>query len=250
MKRNLDLSAPLEAVFTSNIYSEIRGSVGGNTYSRVRGGAIVRNRTKPINPSSPAQALVRSRVATLAAAFGALTPEQITAWNQFAQTYPAKNALGESYVPTGKQVFFVCNLNLLSVGLAQISVPPYEEAITPGVDIEAAIFAVTIPASPGPLGTVTLDDITTDYTGGVFIVQMTPNLQASRAGYKNKYRQMAYGDNLAAVGSALGGAWDLYFGTPNLSEGQIVKLRIAVVAPDSGVSSAWFELIPATVVVD
>ncbi len=228
------------------IYSDIHGSVGGNTYSRVRGGAIVRNRTKPINPSSPNQALVRSRVGALAAGFSALTVEQVNAWNQFAQTYPAKNALGESYIPTGKQMYFLCNLNLLSVALPVISVPPYETAIVPGVSVEEAAYAIDVESNPGPIATITMSGITTDYTDGVFIFQMTPPLNASRAGFKNKYRQMAFADTLVGIGSALKISFNDYFGTPNGTIGQIVKARVAVVAPDSGVSSSWFELVPAT----
>lgn len=250
MKHVLSLVSPLSAIFVSSVFSEIRGSVGGSTYSRVRGGAIVRNRTKPINPNTPNQALVRSRVGALASAFSSLTPEQITAWAQFAQTYPAKNSVGEEYIPTGKQVFFLCNLNLLSIGLPQISVPPYETAIVPGVDIESSSVFATIDANPGPLADLTIAGVTTDYSGGVFILQAAPPLQASRAGFKNKYRQMIYDDDLAVVSSGWISAFNTYFGTPNAAAGQILKARIAVVAPDSGVSSAWFELVPATVTVN
>jgi hypothetical protein len=250
MKRTIDLSEPLSALFVSSVFSEIRGSVGGSTYSRVRGGAIVRNRTKPINPNTPNQALVRSRVATLAEAFGMLTPEQITAWTQFAQTYPMKNAIGEEYIPTGKQLFFLCNLNLMSIGVATIAVPPYETAVTPGVDIESAVLTAELASSPEPLTALTVAGITTDYTGGVFIMQMSPPLQASRSGFRNKYRQIGYDETLATLSIALLADWNTYFGNPVATQGQIIKARVAVVAPDSGISSSWFELSPATITVE
>lgn len=235
------------ANFISPVYSDIRGSVAGNTYSRVRGGAIVRNRTKPINPQTANQSLVRSRVATLSALFGSLTVEQVNAWNQFAQTYPAKNSLGEEYVPTGKQVFFSCNLNLASVGIAPILIPPYETAIVPGVDIETAVLTAELSASPGVLEDMDVLNVTTDYTHGIFILQMSPPLQPSRAGYRNKFRQIAYNATLATLSTAMLAAYNTYFGSPTATAGQIVKGRIAVVAPDSGVSSSWFEL-PSAIV--
>ena len=99
--------------------AEIRGSVGGSVYSRTHAGAIVRNRIVPVNPNTQAQDDIRTLFATVAQLYTDLTPAQRNAWDEFAQLVNVTNVFGESYVPTGRQMFQQCNMNIaLSEGFA------------------------------------------------------------------------------------------------------------------------------------
>ena len=96
-----------------NGVSELRGSIAGNVFSRGRSGAIVRNRTTPVNPNTQAQADFRYLFSQTAANYTTLTKQQQHNWDLYAQELAFwRNRLGEPYTPSGRQVFQYCNMNL------------------------------------------------------------------------------------------------------------------------------------------
>lgn len=98
-----------------NGVSEIRGSIAGNVFSRGRAGAIIRNRTVPINPQTQSQTDVRSLFSSIAAAWRLLTGAEKEQWKLFADQLTVTNRLGENYVPSARQTFQSCNTNLVLV---------------------------------------------------------------------------------------------------------------------------------------
>ena len=77
--------------------TEMRGSIAGNVYSRNRYGAYARARTKPINPNTERQQLVRSAISAMTTRWSqTLTPAQRTAWNLYGASVVMTNKLGES----------------------------------------------------------------------------------------------------------------------------------------------------------
>lgn len=75
---------------------QMSGSIAGNTFARNRYGNYVRARTKPINPKTAKQILVRAIVAELSARWSqTLDNAQRTAWNLYASSVAMKNKLGE-----------------------------------------------------------------------------------------------------------------------------------------------------------
>ena len=77
--------------------TEMRGSMGGNTFSRNRYGAYMLARTKPINPNSDAQVNVRACMAFLTDRWSnTLTPVERAAWNLYGSNVVMKNKLSES----------------------------------------------------------------------------------------------------------------------------------------------------------
>jgi hypothetical protein len=226
------------AIFKSPIASEIRGSVGGTTYARNKAGLYMRNRSKPVNPNTENQSRVRSQFQTQANGFSNLNVTQVLAWNQFAQGYPAVNKVGDTYTPSGKQMYIMCNQNLASIGLPPIDIPPYDTPVTPNLDLSAAAVAVKYGGpGPGRVTVFTVDGVASSNADAIVIVQSTPNMQAARQSYRNRMRQLGF--DTQGVTQDLAIPFDSYFGEPIVTEGQIVNFRVAAVDPVSGVSSAW-----------
>lgn len=94
--------------------TDIRGSIGGNTFSRCAGGNYMRARTKPVNPRAPTQNARRSTVAYLTKRWSnALTEQQRTDWRAYAASTTWTNKLGESIAINGLAAYLRLNAVLL-----------------------------------------------------------------------------------------------------------------------------------------
>lgn len=102
----------------SQLVSEIRGSAGGNTFSRNANGAYVRNRVKGANPNSPRQQAARFKLSAVAGAWRGLTPANRASYQDQTPAYPYINRLGETKTYTGQQLFMSLASNLASIGVA------------------------------------------------------------------------------------------------------------------------------------
>ena len=81
---------------------QMSGSIAGNTFARNRYGNYVRSRTKPVNPKTTKQVLVRAVWAMLTTRWAqTLTANQRAAWNLYASSVAMKNRLGEVIYMTG-----------------------------------------------------------------------------------------------------------------------------------------------------
>jgi len=108
------------ALFTSQVYAEIRGSVNGITYARNRHGAYARSRVVPVNTNTARQVGIRSTMNTLQAAWrDTLTSAQRLAWNNFADGTPVLNKLGFSTKLTGINWYIAVNSLRLNAGQAR-----------------------------------------------------------------------------------------------------------------------------------
>lgn len=166
------------------IAADIRGSIGGTTFARNRAGAFARNRTKPINPSTVKQSDARSRFGGVSFAWAALTQVQRDAWQAVAATITRLNRLGETYVPTGRQMFLEVNNNAALVGDPLLTTAPDD------------FQAPEPPHQPDIVLTVTAGSITvfTAEVGGVdpMIVFATPPLPATKNNVQPHYRFLGY----------------------------------------------------------
>lgn len=85
--------------------SEIRGSIGGTTFSRGRYGAIARNRTIPVQPNTARQIAARQVFASLLEQWESLAQEQRDLWNTYAANVAMTNRLGETMYLSGQNHF-------------------------------------------------------------------------------------------------------------------------------------------------
>ena len=149
------------ALIRSSLLADIRGSIGGTTYSRNRGGSYARNRTVPINPNSPSQERARSDLSYYSVEWNGLSTDQRIAWNQYAETVVALNVLGESITYTGQQMYIRSNTLLELAGLAAVSDPPpsnVQLALSvgnaPGVEIDVSDEELSVTLSSAFTGVV------------------------------------------------------------------------------------------------
>lgn len=71
----------------SSLIGDLRGSIGGQTYSRNKAGAFIRQRVKPVNPQTPRQQNARYRFGNMSILFQSLTTAQKNCWEDFAKTH-------------------------------------------------------------------------------------------------------------------------------------------------------------------
>lgn len=136
------------AIFTPGpAVAQISGSIGGTTFSHNKGGAYMRNRAIPTNPSSEAQLARRATLQTLSSAFQDLTSAQRKDWVEWARQNPGTNALGASFNMTGHQAYIKLNSKVVLSGNTAIVSPPITTA--PGA------FATIVQA--GDIGTGNTD---------------------------------------------------------------------------------------------
>lgn len=85
--------------------SEIRGSVGGNTFFPNQfHQIIIRQRTSPVNPNTNFQAQIRGSFSDASTEWALLTDAQRERWENYAATLVYPGPLG-SYTLPGRQVF-------------------------------------------------------------------------------------------------------------------------------------------------
>jgi len=107
--------------------SDIRGSVGGVTFSRGAGGQIARTRVKPVNPATAAQGQRRSLVAQFGDAWSSvLTQVYRDGWNDWAGGSTWTNKVGTSAIITGLAAFLRLNSLLMQAGKARRDPPPLQ----------------------------------------------------------------------------------------------------------------------------
>jgi len=151
------------------LLGELSGSIAGNTFSRNKAGAYVRQRVTPTDPKSEAQMAVRARFAAVGAGFHAMNAFQKSLWNAFATsifTPVGGRIAGVTY--TGQQAYVSLNQRLLN---ASANV--------------ASNFSVDI----GAYGGTTFDTIPTSLNETPPTLAFSSNLQDSGGGAINQQLQ-------------------------------------------------------------
>jgi hypothetical protein len=103
---------------------DFRGSAGGTTASQNTYSKYLKNKSTPVNPSTVAQQLVRSFMATISQSWKGITQAQRDLWNQITSSYQTTNVFGDLMKYTGFNLYVKLNRNLLEIGEAQIADAP------------------------------------------------------------------------------------------------------------------------------
>lgn len=200
--------------------ANMSGSQAGTVHSHNQFGAYTRNRVVPVNPQSSKQTLARGRLATVATAWRALTPEERLDWASLGAQIVRSDPLGQSYTLKGFNAYCLVNCHRLAAGQAMLTNAPALGA-TPVM----TIGAITID---------TLDTFTMAYTqvggtaGNSFEVWASAPVSAGKA-YINpsqlkKISTLA--GNAASPASLLTG-WAAVFGESNYEgEGERVFVEV------------------------
>lgn len=212
--------------------SEIRGSIGGTTFSRTRAGAIARSRTKPVNTPSAARAAVRTLFGTVSKLWRDLTDSQRTNWNTTAVSWPQVNKMGETYTPSGQALFNKLNNSLSLAG------QPTIDAITPPVAFDIPDFALdTFSKATGELSIIDSIPAAVDQK---IVVSATPVVSSGVQNVDNLFKQIAVEDPAASIDVSAG--WEAVYGQPitGLTVGDIVWLKVEVLNTPNGDRSVSF----------
>jgi hypothetical protein len=139
------------------IISEARGSIAGMVFSRNHSGSYIRQKVTPVNPSNPAQTLVRTYLTQLSQDWRDLTAAQKLQWNTQSVAFAKTDIFGDKQTPSGYNLYMSLNLNILNVGGTPISIPPVLEdsfnftslsvAISEGGGTATLTYAAAIPAT-------------------------------------------------------------------------------------------------------
>jgi hypothetical protein len=136
---------------------DARGSVGAMTFSKGRSGAVLRQKVSPVQPRSAHVLTIRSLFATLSKRWAhTLTDAQRAGWIALASTTALTNTFGNTYHPTGLQLYQSCNRNLQLLGAPTIADAPANLdvtsllTITPTAAKTGQTFAIAYTATPVP----------------------------------------------------------------------------------------------------
>jgi hypothetical protein len=138
-------------IVTSAIVADIRKKIGGNVFSKVRSGAIVRRKVSPIQPRTNTQRNVRANFAAISKRWGsaAVGDTNRAGWNALAQNYPQKDKFGASHTLTGLQMYQKLNRNLQTISHGYLDIPPATLAApNPGAITIVATSPATLTANP------------------------------------------------------------------------------------------------------
>lgn len=138
------------------ILGNIAGSIGANTFSNNRGGSYIRRRSKPTNPNSLHQQVVRAHFSTLSKQWQFLTPPQREQWDAWASGHSGTDPLGNDRHYTGHQMFIALNARRLLMGLPPSPTPPSEDTpqslLTLAIgEIDTTTNTVEFVFTPSPL---------------------------------------------------------------------------------------------------
>ena len=109
----------------------MRGSVGALTFSHGRGGDIIKRKTSPVQPKTPAQTRSQSLLAGTSKGFSYdLTPAQRDGWKELADAHPEDDTFGNPITLTGQNWYVRLNTALVAAGESSISDAPEDLNVT------------------------------------------------------------------------------------------------------------------------
>lgn len=187
--------------------AQMSGSEAGRTYARNRGGAYIRNRTTPLNPSTPSQQSVRATLSQLSKDWSnLLTEEERDGWAAFAEVNPINDVFGESINLTGSQMYVRLNARLDEAGQTLLSVAPANQNVD-------ALTSATLTFDIGT-GNVELTFLPTPVpTDTCLIVKATPGLNPGINYVRNKLRTIGTFNAAEASPVDIEAEWVAKFGT-------------------------------------
>ena len=214
--------------------TDASGKLGGQVFSKNRGGSYVRTKVTPTNPQTSAQSTIRGIFASISSRWSSLTDAQRASFNGFVQAYARTDIFGDLRNPSGKSLFQRLNQNLEISGQAQTDVcnspteVPFANLTTASADVTHSAFLV---------------DYSGDLTGVKAIVWATPQISQGTKFVKNQLRQIAVLDGRNAGSENIWAAYVAKFGTPVAG----ANISVAVRVINANGQASPLEVVKATV---
>ena len=210
------------------------GSIAGTTFARNRSGSYARAKTKPINPNTTLQNLVRATFAMLSARWAqTLTEAQRTAWNLYASSVSMKNRLGESINLTGYNHYIRSNTflkmrgeTLVDAGPTTFELPEQDPTIT------------CTPAAAGQAVALVFDDTMdwVDEDDAFLIIREGSPQNPQREFFSGPF--LGFKDKGGSVGAPKSSP-ESFTTLHVLTEGQKVWYEMRIIRADGRLSNPW-----------
>ena len=209
--------------------SVISGTIGGQVYSRNRGGAYIRSWVKPVNPNTPAQSLARQKFSGLSSDWKGLTSAQRATWNTGTNNFPRKDRIGETIFLSGQQLFMSFNRNQQSAGNNPIQVCPAPIVIPAptfvGITVDSTQF--TVGFTPDPLG-----------TNSSLIIECSVPVSAGISFQgRSSFKQISVVAGATVSPADIFTEYNTVYGAGSLQTGAKVFIRMHIVDRTSGIAS-------------
>jgi hypothetical protein len=160
--------------------TDARNKLGGQVFSKNRGGAYIRTKVTPVNPATTFQLAVRAVFAFLSQNWRALTEAQRDAWNTATANFTSTDIFADVRTPSGINLYKKLNQNLSTAGQAFIATPPLPATVLP-------VLLDNIVADAAPQ-TLTLNDAIGPVPAGhTLIIEATPNLSPGKNFVKSEF---------------------------------------------------------------
>lgn len=197
--------------------TDASGKLGGQVFSKNRGGSYVRTKVTPVNPQTTAQMTIRGIFASISSAWSNLTESQRATFNGFVNDYARTDIFGDLRNPSGKNLFQRLNQNLTITGQAQINECVSPLAV-PFADVQSAIASVS-----GPDFVI---ETAGDTRSTVLVVWATPQLSQGTTFVKNKLRQIGYYAGGIAENIDIQADYVAKFGQPTAGANIYIGVRV------------------------
>lgn len=221
------------------VIDNISGKLNGTVFSKNKGGHYMRSKSKPSNPKTGFQNVVRARFGAIAQLWGKLTEAQRDAWRAIASEFPYINRLGDKKILSGFALHQKLNTNLAIIGQSFVSNPP--EPVSPPAVVSISASANLAENAFNLSGELAQGVLAIPYTA---VVMATPPLRDGVANFNNKLREIKTTDRLN-VGDDIMVEYVARFG--QLEAGQKIGLSVYTIANGSGVASV---AVNSTVIVE
>lgn len=186
-----------------------RGKLGGHVASKNRGGAFLRTKVTPTNPSSFFQATVRAIFASITTGWSLLTDAQRISWNNAVSDFASTDIFGDLKNPSGKNLHQKLNQNLLLAGGSLINNAPAKMSFPEEV-LESATIEIGVEQ-------LSLLGISIESAVKV-VVSGTPVLTNGTTNAKNRFRQIFAASGNVIDPSDVYTAYVYRFGTPSVGD--------------------------------
>lgn len=196
--------------------TDARGKLGGQVFSKNRGGAYIRTKVTPSNPQTQAQAQVRSNLATLSSGWNSLTAAQIAQWNGSVDDWTSTDVFGDIKKPTGKNLYVKLNVNLLNSGQPAMATPPAKIELPALVDIAVNVITAT--------GNIDITSLPV-FADGKYQIEACAPVPIGVNFVKNKFRVISYVTQPTADPVDVSAAYINKFGAVTSAENIFFRIR-------------------------
>lgn len=165
--------------FTSSVFTDASGSIGGTTYSKNANGMYTRKRAKSTNRNSPSQLAARARFSVVSKGWAELSVSEKNSYIAQIPNYPYVDKLGQTKNYTGAQLYKKLNGALYQAGLATL---PF---CNPPISLPNALEAAA--NADQSLGEINVSAFVADTFSGAIPAGFTCQMYATNIMPKGKY---------------------------------------------------------------